>query len=97
MGAGAAAVRSTFAGAGNVQPHMPLRAKPTALPPLESLPRPELLMVQREPYHLIIEQTRDRIMVMGSHEPSVDLIFSYFKKWLRDDPTRIKGVSSLVP
>ena len=71
---------------------LPTRSKTIALPSLDAMPRPELLMKGCTPYHIVVEAQKDRILVMGSHEPSLDLLHSYLKKWVRNDQHSVANV-----
>ncbi|KAJ3037524.1 hypothetical protein HDV00_001637 [Rhizophlyctis rosea] len=55
-----------------------------SLPSLNTIPRPEELM-KRAPYHLVIYNTSPgkEISVECSHQPSLELIAAYFKKWVK--------------
>ncbi|CAK7217019.1 hypothetical protein SEUCBS140593_003063 [Sporothrix eucalyptigena] len=53
------------------------------LPSLDSLPRPDELF-QRPPYHLIVaDYGNKKIVVQGSHSPSLHLLGEYMKRWCR--------------
>ncbi|MCJ1247058.1 hypothetical protein MMC30_004269 [Trapelia coarctata] len=56
------------------------------LPTLATLPRPELLFPTIAPYHLILRQTAGDIMIEGSHQPSLELLCAYLKKWQKTAP-----------
>ncbi|CAK7237010.1 hypothetical protein SBRCBS47491_009831 [Sporothrix bragantina] len=53
------------------------------LPSLDSLPRPDELFL-RPPYHLIVaDYGNKKIVVQGSHSPSLHLLGEYMKRWCR--------------
>jgi hypothetical protein len=53
------------------------------LPSLESLPRPDELFL-RPPYHMIVaDYGKKKIVVQGSHSPSLQLLGEYMKRWCR--------------
>ena len=54
------------------------------LPNVKMLERPEDLM-RKPPYHLILthNQYGKFITIQGSHQPSLELIAEYFKKWTK--------------
>ena len=54
-------------------------------------------MVDALPYHVLVDCRADKIVVMGSHEPSLDLLCAYLKKWTRHAKDMIPGVSLLSP
>ncbi|OBT84809.1 hypothetical protein VE02_06928 [Pseudogymnoascus sp. 03VT05] len=59
------------------------------LPDLALIPRPEELL-RRPPYWLLVIQDRDnRIVVQGSHAPSLEIMEAYLKRWCRGNPHRV--------
>lgn len=53
------------------------------LPSLESLPRPDELFL-RPPYHIIVaDYGKKKIVIQGSHSPSLRLLGEYMKRWCR--------------
>jgi hypothetical protein len=65
------------------------------LPDVSSIERPEEL-TKRPPYWLIVrEESRIRIVIQGSHGPSLILLESYLKKWCRGDVNRVERVCYL--
>lgn len=61
----------------------PTIAKLEYLPSLESLPRPDELFL-RPPYHIIVaDYGNKKIVVQGSHSPSLHLLGEYMKRWCR--------------
>ncbi|TAQ88744.1 hypothetical protein B7494_g2926 [Chlorociboria aeruginascens] len=71
----------------------PLHSTPISMPLLEQIPRPEDLFVSQPPYHLIVVTSAQNITIQASHQPSLELISAYFKKWSR----RLKGDSRDLP
>lgn len=69
--------------------------KQTILPSLETLPRPEILLRETPPYHILVEVLNDKIKVMGSHEASLSLLCGYLKKWIRNAKDMAPNVSCL--
>ncbi|CAK7228422.1 hypothetical protein SCUCBS95973_006877 [Sporothrix curviconia] len=78
-----------------VEPPAPAHASPASsapetlpprlayLPSLDSLPRPDELFL-RPPYHLIVaDYGNKKIVVQGSHSPSLHLLGEYMKRWCR--------------
>jgi hypothetical protein len=64
-----------------------------ALPDISSIVRPEVL-TKRPPYWLIVRQeSRNRVVVEGSHDPSIILLEGYLKKWCRGNINRTDRVS----
>ncbi|KAH8593829.1 hypothetical protein B0O99DRAFT_688267 [Bisporella sp. PMI_857] len=61
----------------------------TSLPDISTIERPEEL-TKRSPYWLMIRQeSRYRIVVEGTHGPSLTLIEGYLKKWCRGNIHRV--------
>jgi hypothetical protein len=54
------------------------------LPNIKELPRPEELL-KSPPYHLIVHHTSyaKEISIQCSHQPSLDLMAEYFKRWVK--------------
>jgi hypothetical protein len=50
------------------------------LPAINMIDRPEDLC-RRPPYHLIVRSTDRKVVVQGSHQPSLELLAEYLKKW----------------
>lgn len=64
------------------------------LPDLVLIPRPEELL-KRPPYWLLVRQDLDsRIVVQGSHPPSLECMEAYLKRWCRGNPRRAERVSA---
>ena len=53
------------------------------LPSLDTLPRPERLFECQMPYHLIVKVLHDGIVVQSSHQPSLELLAAYLKKYTK--------------
>ncbi|KAL8693452.1 MAG: hypothetical protein Q9218_001723 [Villophora microphyllina] len=64
------------------------KAMPTKLPSAQSLARPDILFASQVPYHMIVTIMHDGIIVMGSHQPSLQLLKDYFEKYARVDQNR---------
>ncbi|EPE05229.1 hypothetical protein F503_03834 [Ophiostoma piceae UAMH 11346] len=59
------------------------KAKSEYLPSVESLPRPDELFL-RPPYHIIVsDYGAKKVIVQGSHGPSLNLLGEYMKRWCR--------------
>lgn len=65
--------------------YLPNQNKPriTSLPKIASLARPETLFQGLVPYQLIVRRTGGGIDIEGSHQPTLELIFEYFKRHSR--------------
>ena len=71
-----------------------------ALPNMRMLERPEDLM-RKPPYHMILthNQYGKFITIQGSHQPSLELIAEYFKKWCKknhNQSNRVFALSSVL-
>ncbi|OBT53216.1 hypothetical protein VE04_05941 [Pseudogymnoascus sp. 24MN13] len=65
------------------------------LPDLALIPRPEELL-RRPPYWLLVSQDMDnRVVIQGSHAPSLECMEAYLKRWCRGNPHRVDRVGSL--
>jgi hypothetical protein len=65
------------------------------LPDVRNIERPEILL-QKPPYYMIIYyDARSKMVVHCSHQPSLDLIAEYFKKWTRKNHNLYTKVSTL--
>lgn len=66
------------------------------LPNIRTLERPEDLM-RKPPYHLILTHTQygKFITIQCSHQPSLELIAEYFKKWTKKNHNQSTKVSAL--
>ncbi|KFY21557.1 hypothetical protein V493_07294 [Pseudogymnoascus sp. VKM F-4281 (FW-2241)] len=59
------------------------------LPDLALIPRPEELL-NRPPYWLLVRQDTDnRVVVQGSHAPSLECMGAYLKRWCRGNPHNV--------
>ena len=72
-----------------------------SLPSLNALQRPDVLFPQQAPYHMTVKLGRTTITVQGSHQPSLELLANYLKKWINTrmvdfrkviDPTAFPGL-----
>jgi hypothetical protein len=64
-----------------------------ALPDLATIPRPEELL-KKPPYWLVVRQEgRVRVVVQGSHTPSLSCLEAYLKRWCRGDVGIVDRVS----
>jgi hypothetical protein len=66
------------------------------LPLLDALPRPQELFMSNGPYSLIVEERGPRIIVQCSHEPSLELLGTYLKRWAKVNPHDTKVSVSRV-
>jgi hypothetical protein len=69
--------------------HLASRPAPLdSLPNIELIDRPEEL-TKRPPYHLTVRSNPEdwAINVQGSHEPSLELLADYLKRWAKKDHT----------
>ena len=65
------------------------------LPEVATIQRPEEL-IKKPPYRIIVRQEgRSRVVVEGSHGPSLGVLEAYLKKWCRGDAGRVDRVSCL--
>ena len=63
------------------------------IPEISTLPRPEEL-TKRPPYWLLVKQdSPTRIVVQGSHTPSLACLEGYLKRWCRGEASRANRVS----
>lgn len=63
------------------------------LPTLESLPRPDELLL-RPPYFMIVTSGHNNIEVQGSHSPSLKFLADYLKRWCRVNHNDTRAVCS---
>jgi hypothetical protein len=64
------------------------------LPTLESLPRPDELLL-RPPYHMVVYVSiYSGIEVQGSHSPSLKLLADYLKRWCRANVNDTRSVGA---
>jgi hypothetical protein len=75
--------------------YVPRTASTDALPNVKLLERPEDLM-RKPPYHLILthNQYGKFITIQCSHQPSLELIAEYFKKWTKKNHNQSTKVSA---
>lgn len=71
---------------------LPARAKIEFLPSVESLPRPDQLLLQ-PPYHLTMSVGHREIELQCSHSPSLQLLADYLKRWCRINHADTRSVS----
>jgi hypothetical protein len=74
--------------------YVPRAPTADALPSVDMLERPEDLM-RKPPYHLIVTHTQygKFITIQSSHQPSLELISEYFKKWTKRNHGQTTRVS----
>jgi len=66
---------------------------PDMIPELARIPRPEEL-TRRPPYWILVRQEgRQRVVVQGSHAPSLACLDEYLKRWCRGEVGRSDRVS----
>ncbi|KFY45265.1 hypothetical protein V494_01020 [Pseudogymnoascus sp. VKM F-4513 (FW-928)] len=59
------------------------------LPDLALIPRPEELL-RRPPYYILVRQdVENRVVIQGSHAPSLECMEAYLKRWCRGNPHRV--------
>lgn len=62
------------------------------LPDLALIPRPEELL-RRPPYFILVRQdTENRVVIQGSHAPSLECMEAYLKRWCRGNSHRVDRV-----
>lgn len=66
---------------------------PTAMPALDELPRPEILLATQTPYHMIVKVVHNGMTVQCSHQGSLELLAGYLQKYTRDIPNQSVKVS----
>lgn len=67
------------------------------LPTVASIQRPEELM-KKPPYWLVVRQEgRQKVVVQGSHAPSLLCLDEYLRRWCRGDVNRADRVSLPMP
>jgi hypothetical protein len=68
--------------------------EPDLIPELATIPRPEEL-TRRPPYWIVVRQEgRQRIVIQGSHAPSLACLEEYLKRWCRGEVGRSDRVSA---
>jgi hypothetical protein len=53
------------------------------LPLVDTIARPEFLFAATIPYHMMVSQQQRGVLIESSHEPSLQVLADYFKKWTR--------------
>jgi len=67
---------------------------PDVIPELARIPRPEEL-TRKPPYWILVRQeSRQRVVVQGSHAPSLACLDEYLKRWCRGEVGRSDRVST---
>jgi hypothetical protein len=67
---------------------------PDALPTIETLARPDILFRSLTPYLLNVTlQSTNKLVVQGTHEPSLQLLSDYLQRWMKRDHRDIRKVS----
>jgi hypothetical protein len=75
---------------------LPVQDKSDILPDLQSLPRPEILFRTTIPYILHVNATEGgKVIVSGSHEPSLRLLAQYLQRWIKTDPRDVRKVPAV--
>jgi hypothetical protein len=67
---------------------------PDVLPTVETLARPDILFRSLTPYLLNVTlQSTNKLVVHGTHEPSLQLLSDYLQRWMKRDHRDIRKVS----
>lgn len=67
--------------------------EPDPIPELATIPRPEEL-TRKPPYWIVVRQeSRQRVVIQGSHAPSLACLDEYLKRWCRGEVGRSDRVS----
>ncbi|CAA7267280.1 unnamed protein product [Cyclocybe aegerita] len=69
---------------GSPQP-IPMASTVQRLPTIETLARPTELFRVTPPHTLIVDASTSPLTVQGSHQPSLELLANYLKKWAKID------------
>jgi hypothetical protein len=70
--------------------------EPDLLPELATIQRPEEL-TRRPPYWIVVRQEgRTRVVIQGSHAPSLGCLDEYLRRWCRGEVGRVDRVSTCV-
>jgi hypothetical protein len=78
-------------------PGMSIQVGEDPMPEISTIPRPEEL-IRKPPYWMVVKQeNRMRVVVHGSHGPSLILLDAYLKRWCRGEVTRSDRVSTQLP
>ena len=67
----------------------------STMPALETLSRPEVLFNNLAPYHLFLRETRHSVIIQGSHQPSLELLCEYLRKWTKTMQQDSRGLPVL--
>jgi hypothetical protein len=68
---------------------------PDVLPNVETLSRPDILFRSLTPYMLNVAlQSSNKLVVQGTHEPSLQLLSDYLQRWMKRDHRDVRKVSS---
>lgn len=68
--------------------------EPALLPELATIQRPEEL-TRKPPYWMVVRQEgRTRVVIQGSHAPSLVCLDEYLRRWCRGEVGRVDRVSS---
>lgn len=71
-------------------------ASPDVLPSIETLARPDILFRSLTPYLLHVTLYGvNKLVVQGTHEPSLQLLSDYLQRWMKRDHRDIRKVSPL--
>jgi hypothetical protein len=71
-----------------------LGSAPDVLPTVETLARPDILFRSLTPYLLNVTlQSANKLVVQGTHEPSLQLLSDYLQRWMKRDHRDIRKVS----
>ena len=65
------------------------------MPALETLSRPEVLFKNLAPYHLFLRETHQSVVIQASHQPSLELLYEYLKKWTKTMQNDSRGLPVL--
>ncbi len=69
------------------------------LPSLDTLPRPERLFESLGPNHLIVKLLHNGIVVQSSHQPSLELLAGYLRKYMKsmkNVTVKVRKTASLI-
>jgi hypothetical protein len=73
-----------------------LDSSPDVLPSIETLARPDILFRSLTPYLLHVTLYGvNKLVVQGTHEPSLQLLSDYLQRWMKRDHRDIRKVSPL--
>jgi hypothetical protein len=78
-------------------PGLSIQVGEDPIPEISTIPRPEEL-IRKPPYWMVVRQeNRMRVVVQGSHGPSLILLDAYLKRWCRGEVARSDRVSTKLP